>query len=92
MKRKLNKYTEKQLKKYAGKIVRIDWLDIMGEMNKDKDELVNPLIQDLITTDSYGKVGRVEFDCLELLHEDSTINVTRTVIPISVIWNISELK
>ena len=36
MKRKLNKYTEKQLKKYTSKIVRIDWLDIMGEMNKDK--------------------------------------------------------
>jgi len=90
---KLNRYTETNLKKYVGKTVKIVWLDIFGEQQVSKSEMENsPLVEQLVKNDSFGKVGKVNSGCLELLHEESSIDVTRTVMPIAVIDSIKELK
>ena len=85
----------KKLKSYENKgvIVKVTWKDVFGEQSKDKDELPKiPLNEQLIINESYGEIGTVNSDCIEILHETSSLDVTRTVLPICLIVDIIKLN
>jgi len=91
----MKKISKRELYKYANKdvIVQITWDDVFGEQCKDKDEIkLKSLKEDLVVTKTFGLIGRVENNIVEVLQEESSTNCDRTVIPFVLITDVQLLE